>query len=114
MSRQRRPKLPPDVEAALDELRAALTDLYGERLRGLYLYGSYARGDFTEDSDIDLLVAIEGDVQPTREMDRMGEAVSDICLRYSLLIATYPIPAHCLVERQIPFFANVRREAVLL
>ncbi len=110
----RRRELPSEVRAALDELKEALADLYGERLAGVYLYGSYARGDFTEDSDIDLLIAIEGDVQSTREMDRISEARSDICLRYNLLIATYPVPAHWILERQNPFFENVRREAVRL
>jgi len=35
------------VRLALEELKGALVELYGERLGGFYLYGSYARGDFT-------------------------------------------------------------------
>jgi putative DNA methylase len=34
------------VRLALEELKGALVELYGERLEGFYLYGSYARGDF--------------------------------------------------------------------
>ncbi len=40
--------IPRKVWEALNELKAELLRTYGERLRGLYLYGSYARGDFTE------------------------------------------------------------------
>jgi hypothetical protein len=34
---QRKRELPPEVAAALGELKAALADIYGERLRGVYL-----------------------------------------------------------------------------
>ena len=114
MSPRRSPALPAEVDAALKELKLALVGIYGKRLKGVYLYGSYARGDFTDDSDIDLLIDIAGRVDSTREMDRLNGIVSDICLRYDLLIATYPVPAGWIVERQNPFFANVRREAVLV
>ncbi len=107
-------KLPEPVSTALEELKEALLNLFGERLRGLYLYGSYARGDFCEHSDVDVLVALEGDVRPSREIDRLSEALSDICLRHDLLIAVYPVPAEWLVERKSPLFENIRREGVVI
>lgn len=106
--------VPETVQQGLLELKGALARLYGERLKGLYLYGSYARGDFTPDSDVDLLIALEGQVKPIREIDGLGEIVADICLRYDLLIAVYPVPAEWLVERKSPFFENVRREGIRL
>ena len=112
MARQARPELPPQVEAAVAELKLALTDLYGERLRGIYLYGSYARGDFHPDSDVDVLIVLAGDVTPGDEIGRYSAVVSDICLRHDLLIATYPVPARWLEERHDPFFQNLRGEAV--
>ena len=42
-----------EIQPILQELKARLQEVYGERLKGLYLFGSYARGDATEDSDID-------------------------------------------------------------
>ena len=61
-------ELPQSVRPALQELKAALISLYGERPEGVYLYGSYARGDFTEDSDIDVLLVLKGDVKPGAEI----------------------------------------------
>lgn len=112
MKRQRR-QPPAQVVAALGELKAALSGLYGARLRGVYLYGSYARGDYRpDDSDVDVLVVLAGEVQPSEEVKHYSQIVSDICLRHDLLIATFPVSERWFHERHTPFFENVRREAV--
>jgi len=108
------PQFPGPITQALEELRQFLAELYGERLRGLYLYGSYARGDFRPDSDIDLLVVLEGEVNPGQEIDRISHRVADICLDHNVLIATLPVSEKWFQERKSPLFENVRREAIAL
>jgi uncharacterized protein len=108
------PQFSEAINQALKELQQFLAAFYGERLRGLYLYGSYARGDFRSDSDIDVLVVLEGDVNPTREIDRISHRVADICLDYNVLIATFPVSEKWFQERKSPLFENVRREAIAL
>ncbi|MBI4319788.1 MAG: nucleotidyltransferase domain-containing protein [Chloroflexi bacterium] len=107
-------RLPPDVSAALKDLKGALSRLYGERLRGVYLYGSYARGDYTADSDVDVLIVLEGPVRPGEEIGRYNDIVSDICLKYDLLISTLPVAEETFQKGPRSFFEPVRREAVLL
>jgi len=107
-----RVRLPQNVSAALQELRQALQSFYGERLGGLYLYGSYARGAIREGSDVDVLIVLRGQVAPASEIDRISEAVSALCTRHGLLISTFPVPVEWYRDRQSPFFLNVRREAV--
>lgn len=106
--------IPPAVKQALKEVKSYLQEVYKERLRGVYLYGSYARGDFRPDSDIDVLIALEGEVSPGREIDRIGDRVADICLEHNVLIATFPAPEAWLRERKSPLFENIRREGILL
>lgn len=107
-------KLPESVRLALEEFKKVLSDLYGDRFRGIYLYGSYARGSAEQDSDVDVVVILTGEVNPYREIDRFSEALSDICLRHDVLIAAYPVPEAWLRERKSSLFENIRREGILL
>ena len=109
-----KPEVPAGVDAALRELKQRLERLYGGRLSGLYLYGSYARGAAHADSDVDVLVVLHGSVQPGVEIAHMGKIVAGICLERDLLISVFPVSAAALRERSSPLFANVRREGVLL
>jgi len=61
-----------------------------KRLNRVVLYGTYARGDATEDSDMDLLIVLEGKVIPGEEIDRMMDIVTEI--KYDVLIPVYPNP----------------------
>ena len=109
-----KPILPPTVLQAINDLKSSLQEIYGDRLQGLYLYGSYARGDFREDSDVDLLVALAGEVNSCRESDRISALVSDLCRRHEVLLAVLPAPAAWLDSRKSPLYERVRREGAPL
>ncbi len=100
------------VRRALLRLKRTLHVTYGKRFRGLYVYGSYARGDARPDSDVDTIIALAGQVNSFAEMNRLSKPLSDLCMQYDLLIAAYPIPEMWLTERQSPLFENIRRQAV--
>jgi len=104
--------LPLPVQAALKELKHALYSTYGERLKGVYLYGSYARGAGRDGSDVDVLVVLDGPSRVGEEIRRMSPAVAEICLRHDLLVAVFPVSTESFQHRQSPFLINVRREAV--
>jgi predicted nucleotidyltransferase len=112
-SRSRTPRvIDARIRPALARLKRTLRATYGKRFRGLYVYGSYARGDARPDSDVDTIVVLAGSVQPYQELDRLSQMLSNLCLQYDLLIATYPIPEAWLRERESPLFENIRREGV--
>ena len=114
MDQRYRRKLPPNVVAALGELKAGLSGLYGARLRGIYLYGSYARGDYRTESDVDILVVLAGPVKPGVEISRTSPLVSPICLKHDLLISILPVSGETLDRRPDVFYDQVRREAVMV
>ncbi len=78
-----------EVLQLLRELRARFDALYGERLKGVYLYGSYARGEATEDSDIDVAIVLEGPVHAHREEERTSDIVGELCLRENCLLVPF-------------------------
>lgn len=55
----RRP-LPADLREALRAYAARLSERFGARLRLVRLFGSWARGEANEDSDVDVAVVVEG------------------------------------------------------
>ena len=60
-----KPTIPPDIQALLDPLRAHMQSILGDKLVGLYVYGSLVTGDFNPDiSDLDLFAALRSDLNP--------------------------------------------------
>jgi predicted nucleotidyltransferase len=100
------------VQPILKELRQRLETLYGPRLVKMILYGSQARGDAELGSDVDVLVVLQGVVQPGEEIQRTGATVADLSLRFNEVINCVFVDEHRFVTRNGPFLRNVRREGI--
>lgn len=77
--------LPPAIAVALGELCAEVRARFGARVAQLALFGSRARGEATEDSDVDVLVVIDGLTSAEgREIDGIvGDALTRHDVRLS-------------------------------
>jgi predicted nucleotidyltransferase len=89
-----------------------LKELYGERLKNLILYGSWARKQATPDSDIDLAIVLEGDVKASKEIDRLIDIITDINLKYDVLLSVYPVSEKDYTSLNSPLLLNIRKEGV--
>ena len=78
-----------EVLSIVREFHGGLAALYGERLKGVCLFGSYARGQAVEDSDIDVAVILEGPVHGWTEGKRTIGLVSGLCLRENCTIVSF-------------------------
>ena len=101
-----------NTNEVLKEFKVKIQRLYGEKLKNIILYGSWARNEATTDSDIDLLVVLEGDVKPGEEIDRMIDIITDINLEHRVLISVYPVSARDYFTLKSPLLMNARREGV--
>jgi predicted nucleotidyltransferase len=83
------------IRPVLDTLRQRLKALYGERFRGLYVFGSYARPDagieLPEDSDLDVALLLSDFESPYSEIERFGGITADISLEHGLVVSLVPI-----------------------
>ncbi|GFP19759.1 hypothetical protein HKBW3S42_01595 [Candidatus Hakubella thermalkaliphila] len=103
-----------DIRLILEDLKGELQKIYGRRLKSLFLYGSYARGDATEGSDIDILMLIENGEKRDVLERRRSKMISDICLKYDTLVSTLIVPENTFYEWELPLYLNIRREGVRL
>jgi predicted nucleotidyltransferase len=66
--------------------REGIERIYGERLRGVYLYGSAARDQLTPDSDIDIAVVLDEIQSRFQEHERTSQLYSDISLENNTVV----------------------------
>lgn len=100
------------IKQILKKFRRRVEKLYGKRLKNIVLYGSYARGETTQDSDIDLAIVLDGDVVPGEEIDRMIDIITEINLKYNVLISVYPVSENNYNTINSPLLLNLRREGI--
>ncbi|HEY2737366.1 MAG TPA: nucleotidyltransferase domain-containing protein, partial [Thermoanaerobaculia bacterium] len=75
------------IQEILAKLRQGLELLYGERLVGLYLFGSFASAEATPESDIDVLIVLDEVTDYGREIEHTGRLVSELSLDYDMSIS---------------------------
>ena len=66
--------MPQTIHTLLIQYLSEIQKIYGAHLKSVILYGSYARGDYTPDSDIDIMILVDLSVE---EMDAYSDALSE-------------------------------------
>ena len=94
-----------------------IKEIYGDHIDRIILYGSYARGDFREDSDIDIMILLDiSDVEIKKYRHRLSDVTYDFNMDYDTDIK--PIAKnrdhflHWLSA--YPFYQNIDKEGVIL
>lgn len=106
-------RVPANIRKLMKELKQGLSDIYGIKLKGVYLYGSYARGDYRSGSDVDVMVLLKNYKNYWKEYERASDTFSEVSLKYDLTVS-------CLLMKEIqwknsdmPVLSNIRKEGVL-
>ena len=104
--------MPVPLKDLLSELKSRLMALYGVRLKGLCLYGSYARGDEHTESDVDILIIVDRVERYGLEIERTSELISELSLKYHRSISRIFVTDDDWKHRDTPFLSNAREEAI--
>ncbi len=100
------------VKVLMGELKTGLQAICGDRLKGIYLYGSYARGEADPESDLDVLVVLDRIGSYSDEVDRTSRLGAQLSLKYCVSISKVYKREQDWLKRESPFLANVREEAI--
>jgi len=90
-------------------------DLFGDRLSDVRLFGSYARGDYNNDSDIDVMVILDMSEEEIRKsLFSVCRIASDLDLEYNthIIPVLQSMQEYELHKETYGFFRNVEREGV--
>jgi uncharacterized protein len=102
---------PPDP--VLTRFRTAMTEIYGDRVERVVLYGSRARGDYRQDSDYDVAVFLWDMPDRAEDMTRLARVETEILYDTGALINSLPFPAGAYQERT-GFMGELRRDGLEL
>jgi predicted nucleotidyltransferase len=95
----------------LAKFRAALDEMYGEKIERVVLYGSRARGDAKPDSDYDVTVFLRNMADRFAEMDRLADLSTAILDETGEFIHAMPYRAGS-YENRTSLMREIRREGV--
>ena len=102
------------LDEILDALNQKLAGLFGENIQALYLYGSQARGDARDDSDIDVLIVFRDDFDYFEMVNKTSFVSSELSLKYNTVISCTLMTQKDFNERETPLLLNIRREGLLV
>ena len=97
------------IQEILAEYRIRLAEALGENLKSVVLYGSQARGDAEDGSDIDLLCVMKDSFDYGDLIERTSEATSEISLKYDVVLSRTFVTTRDYESRNTPFLMRLPR-----
>ena len=104
--------MPPHIQKLLQELKSELIRIYGERLKGVYLYGSYARGEQQPGSDVDVMIVLTSYQRYGDEIRRTSELNAKLSLAYNLSISRLFLTEERWKHEDSPLLRNIRTQGL--
>ncbi len=107
--------MPDNLSVLLGEYRKAIVQILGNDLRKIILYGSYARGDFNQDSDMDIMILAD---MPPEEISSYADKIYDVTydfeMKYEMEInpSVQSMQTYEKWKNVYPFFMNIEKDGV--
>lgn len=110
-------EIPEDIQAHLEEYVKRVENIYQDNLYQIILFGSYAKGNFGKDSDIDLMILVNTHNCITHEQELDTAQISfDFQVGYDLDVNPITEEKDIFLERAKfhPFYQNIDMEGVVI
>ncbi len=109
--------MPIMIQSVLEKYINELQKIYGAHLKSVILYGSYARGDFNTESDIDIMILLDlPDFDIKKYRHELSGVTYDYNMDYDVDIKPIAQNKHHFErwKEEYPFYANIEKEGVKL
>ena len=103
------------LNVLLKKISDIYRSVYGDQLVRVVLYGSYARGDYADDSDLDVVALVHGDRKKLQDQLRIvWDQTCDLELEYDMVLSPAVIPYEEFEKyrEDIPYYRNIANEGV--
>lgn len=100
---------------ALNELVEGILAIFNNQVMRIVLYGSYARGTNTSESDVDVALLLNGKLNDNTE-DKLSDLVVDLNLKYDRVFSVIDIDYAVFKkwEKVTPLYRNMNKEGIIL
>ena len=113
------PNIPENINKVIDKFVKGANEILGDHVKKVIVYGSYARGDYNEGSDIDIMILTDlKEDEIAKYRDEIWDFTYDIECEYNFAIHLSPILKN--VDKYntrinfIPFYKNMKKDGVVL
>jgi predicted nucleotidyltransferase len=95
------------------EIKKRLTQTFGNRLKGIVLYGSEARNESEPESDIDVLILLDNVEDLGSDLRIALESVYPLSLKWDRRISVKPVSISQYETLECPLFEQIRKEGIV-
>lgn len=109
--------MPKKINKTIKDFINQVRELLGDRVKQIILYGSYARGDYNDSSDVDIMILTDLSFE---EIEKYRDDISDIAFDIELETGIILSPIVKNIDKYnarvdiVPFYANIQKEGVVL
>ena len=104
-----------DLLDILLDVKKEIRQIFGNKLRQLVLYGSYARNESAPESDIDIMIMVDESEDGLRKYRYLiADVMGELTIKYGKLISLTEVPYNRYMDylEVLPFYKNISEEGV--
>ncbi|HSA07175.1 MAG TPA: nucleotidyltransferase domain-containing protein [Candidatus Gastranaerophilales bacterium] len=102
------------VEKIIEEFKNKMIPIYKNQLVKLILFGSQARNEAVEGSDIDIIVILKDEINPAAEINKCSDVIAELSLKFDIVISCIFAQEDKFNNKKTPLFMNIKKEGIIL